>query len=129
MNCLGDQFYQYAGSHKEALSLHVISILGVLIDNMVCSGKHYDASNPLIIPALLGGSSYKSIEAASALQERAKFLEAIGKNVIISVVEAESVEDIPEDYDKFDTGCYLIAISNDITCFKVYVLQKVKIIK
>ena len=34
-----------------------------------------------------------------------------------------------EDYDKFDTGCYLIAISNDITCFKVYVLQKVKIIK
>lgn len=129
MNCLGDKFYQYAGIHKEPLSLPVISILGVLIDSMKCSGKHYDASNPLIVPALLGGTSYKSIEAAKALKERARFLEVIGKSVIISVVETENLEDIPDDYDKFDTGCYLIAISNDITCFKVYVLQKEKVTK
>ena len=100
-----------------------------MIDNMECAGEHYDASNPLIVPALLGGTSYKSIEAANTLQERAKFLEAIGKSVTISVVETENLKDIPEDYDKFDTGCYLIAISNDITSFKVYVLQKVKVIK
>lgn len=121
--CLGDLFRNYSGP-KNPFHDVILEVLGDLVDNMECSGCCFDENNPRIVSALLGGTSARSMEAAVRIQHYAHNLKDLGISVVVSVEEVEFADDVPEEFNMFDTDEYLIGVYEQTKCVKVYLFQR-----